>query len=93
MDNPNSSYWKDMADRELDKVAVLLGEDDYAVWVELTWPGDLLELRTYKEIFETARNSHSEEEMVCSCNGVTALRNVCQAQARVSYSKDSTHGE
>lgn len=84
INDPNSAYWEMLADLTHRKLKELL-QSDYELWAEVTWHGDSLEQKTYREIYERmawALNNPkiTFQEIECSCNGVTTLCDVCKAR-------------
>lgn len=52
--HPDSTYWMRTAENRLGDVLEAVGREGYRTWFELTWPGDLVEECTWREIFEIA---------------------------------------
>jgi len=86
------NHWKYMAETECEKMADML-EDDYPVWMELTFPHDAIETYTYQQIYDlvhAAINSPDAvyADLICTCNGVISPCRLCQAQARLPFYED-----
>ena len=77
------SHWKYVAETELGKLADLMA--DYEGWMELTWPGDVIDHHSYKEIYEVA-HAKLETLETCTCKpGDTMACPACQAYLENAY--------
>lgn len=76
------------AERECSKLVDLIGENNYRLWAEITWPGISIQKCTWSEILETAHEAiwlgkyALLSELECTCKDGDLCK-VCRAWARV----------
>lgn len=75
--------------RECSKLADLIGDNNYRLWAELTWPGISIQQCTWQDIYETIHKAiwlgkyALLSELECTCKPDGDLCRVCRAWARV----------
>lgn len=89
--NPDSNYWRDLAQIGFDDIKALL-KDDYKLWAEMTWPRDEINTHNWKEIYTTLKQALNAgkdallDSLECRCYGVAGQYcKVCEAQKRLTY--------
>jgi hypothetical protein len=85
---PDSPQWRYRAEAELRMVSSLLG-DDYHLWAEMTWPGNTINRKTWREIYNACHAALSagiealDQMLTCTCLPDRDACPVCKAHARM----------
>ena len=91
--HPDSNYWKYDAIQARAELAQLIGVANYNLWSEMTWPGETINVHTFKELsqeFRVAIALGKEDKLKlldmleCGCVLPEQRCRVCQAQARIT---------
>jgi hypothetical protein len=75
--------------REARKLIAMIGEDNYRLWSEITWPGESINLCTWDEIYQQVHEAiwlgkyALLSELECTCKPDGDLCKDCRAWARV----------
>lgn len=88
LSDPDSPRWESRARSMMDILMEKIGQDDYDLWCEMTFPGESIQALTWQQIHETFRNYH-DEDLICSCSPASGMAcRVCMAYARLHNNID-----
>lgn len=69
LDEPNSQWWADETFKVANQLADREGIDWYRAWADEKWPGDALDLASWRDMYYAIK-AELEHPAVCGCNGV-----------------------